>query len=182
MASRMVETESIQESWIDPRLDIQSSCIDGQGIFTREFINAGEIVMVWGGTIFNLEEIRASKAKPHSVSGYSEGLYLGQPLEEPDAPDLFLNHSCDPNLWMLDEVTLAARRDIAAGEELTADYAMWELDEGWNLNTACKCSSSLCRYIITGEDWRLVELQDSYKGHFLPCINERIKKLMQKML
>ena len=42
---------------------------------------------------------------------------------------LYTNHSCDPNVWMQDEVTLAARRDIAIGEELTIDYAMIEGDE-----------------------------------------------------
>ncbi len=35
-----------------------------------------------------------------------------------------LNHSCDSNLWMADEATVVARRDIAAGEELTLDYAL----------------------------------------------------------
>jgi hypothetical protein len=32
---------------------------------------------------------------------------------------------------MTDEVTLVARREIAADEELTADYALWEMDPGW---------------------------------------------------
>jgi hypothetical protein len=44
-------------------------------------------------------------------------------------PDHYLNHSCDPNVWMIDEVTLAARRDIAKGEEVVADYAMWDESE-----------------------------------------------------
>src|SRR5262245_17355356 len=33
------------------------------------------------------------------------------------------NHSCDPNLWWEGPYDLVARRDIAAGEELTNDYA-----------------------------------------------------------
>lgn len=45
-------------------------------------------------------------------------------------PTWFINHSCDPNVWMLDEVTLAARRKVQQGDELTGDYAMWEADEG----------------------------------------------------
>jgi hypothetical protein len=36
-----------------------------------------------------------------------------------------MNHSCDANLWMGDEVTVVARCDIAAGEELTQDYALY---------------------------------------------------------
>jgi SET domain-containing protein len=40
------------------------------------------------------------------------------------------NHSCDPNLWHADVVTITARRDIAAGEELTIDYAT---HPGWQI-------------------------------------------------
>lgn len=36
-----------------------------------------------------------------------------------------LNHACDSNLWMADEVTLIARRHIVSGEELTVDYALF---------------------------------------------------------
>ena len=45
-----------------------------------------------------------------------------------DADD-FMNHSCDPNTWMEDEVTISARRDIQAGEEITADYALWVAED-----------------------------------------------------
>ena len=46
-------------------------------------------------------------------------------------PTYFTNHSCDPNIWMKDAVTLIARRDIQIDEELTADYALWEGDENF---------------------------------------------------
>ena len=41
-----------------------------------------------------------------------------------DNPDDWrpINHSCDPNTW-LEGLDLVARRDIAAGDELTIDYA-----------------------------------------------------------
>lgn len=38
----------------------------------------------------------------------------GQPLH-------YGNHSCDPNMWHTDAYTLATRRDIRAGEELTVE-------------------------------------------------------------
>jgi hypothetical protein len=84
------------------------------------------------------------------------------------------NHSCDPNLWFADELTLVARRDIAAGEELTIDYALGTVDPAWRL--ICHCGSPLCRKLITGDDWKLPELQKKYAGHFSPFINERIRK------
>lgn len=89
----------------------------------------------------------------------------------------FMNHSCDPNCWMQDEHTLAARRDIAAGEELTADYVFWKADDSDVARFACRCGSPLCRGRVTGRDWRLPDLQQRYAGHFSPFINERIRKL-----
>jgi hypothetical protein len=49
----------------------------------------------------------------------------------------FLNHSCDPNVWMEDEVTLAARRDLGVGEELTAVCA---LGDGHRVDVAISVS------------------------------------------
>src|SRR5438046_710519 len=165
------------KSWLDARLEVRSSLIQGNGIFAREKIKQGEIVMVWGGKLFTREEIQAGKAKSRSVSGFSEGWYLGLPIDDPDVPDQCLNHSCDPNVWMVDEVTLVSRIEIARDEELTADYAMWELDSEWKLEAVCNCGNPCCRGVITGNDWRAEDLQNRYKGHFLPCINERISML-----
>jgi len=86
------------------------------------------------------------------------------------------NHSCDPNLWMKDEITLMARREIAAGEELMADYMMWEANEDYRAAWQCSCGSPLCRRNITGRDWRLPELQETYRNHFSPFLNERIDR------
>jgi hypothetical protein len=94
-----------------------------------------------------------------------DGLYLADPADSETATDYFLNHSCDPNIWLIDDITLAARRTIAAGEELTADYATWECDPDWVLEP-CRCGSTLCRGRITGDDWLLRELQTRYGSRF----------------
>lgn len=90
-----------------------------------------------------------------------------------------MNHSCDPNLWMENEVTLSARRDIAKGEELTADYAMWTTNlllEGASCyRFECNCSSDLCRNFITADDWKSSALRKRYKDHFSPYINKKIE-------
>ncbi len=91
--------------------------------------------------------------------------------------DFFLNHSCDPNLWLVDEVTFGARRDIRPGEEVTADYAYWQAEEDLIAAWTCHCGSPLCRGRVTGRDWRLPELQERYRGHFSPFINARIAAL-----
>lgn len=40
----------------------------------------------------------------------------------------FMNHSFDPNCDDVDGPFTVARRDIAAGEELTCDYRLFDLD------------------------------------------------------
>jgi uncharacterized protein len=168
-----------QHEWIDPRIEIRPSRIGGRGMFARSLIKAGDVVVSWGGIVFTQAEVDAGNAAQRSTVAIGEGLYLGSPAgqydrERDDLGD-FINHSCDPNCWMQDEVTLVARRDIQPGEELTADYAMWEADEAHVGPWACTCCSSLCRTRFTGTDWRLPELQERYKGRFSPFINARIR-------
>jgi hypothetical protein len=163
--------------WTDPRVEVGPSPINGVGMIAREPIREGEVVVIWGGVLFNRAEIEAGRARGHSIVDVADGVYLGGPIEEPLTTDDYMNHSCDPNLWLIDEVTLAARRDIAAGEELTADYSTWGGDPDWALPVACSCGSPLCRKTITGNDWMLESLQRRYEGHFSPYLNERIRKL-----
>jgi hypothetical protein len=75
---------------------------------------------------------------------------------------------------MKNAFTLEANRDIKKGEELTADYVLWEADEGYVSAWECVCHSPNCRHRVTGTDWMIEELQDKYKDHFIPLINRRI--------
>jgi len=164
-------------SKIDPRLEARPSPIHGTGVFATANIRAGEIIIVWGGTLFTWEEIKAGKALEHSYCTIHEGVILGHTPEQGYSVDDFTNHSCDPNAWMVDEITLAARRDIKVGEEVTADLAMWwDLDEE-SVSWECNCGTALCRKTFTSRDWRRPELHERYGNHFLPYINERIKQL-----
>jgi hypothetical protein len=76
------------------------------------------------------------------------------------------NHGCDPNVWWVGPYELAARRDISVGEELTNDYATSTADPSFTM--PCSCGSTLCRQIVTGDDWRRPELQERYGPHWVP--------------
>ena len=139
----------------------------------------GETVEVVGGVLMDEEEFRAfvRKTPRFNAIQVDEGLHLVEPPEVTERRQGgSLNHSCDSNLWMADEVTLVARRDIAADEELTVDYALHTIDPDWELDGPCNCGSALCRGTVGGSDWRLAEVQVRYRGHFSPFINERIAK------
>jgi predicted nucleotidyltransferase len=166
--------------WVDPRIEIRPRSMAGRGMFACSPIGQGERVMVWGGHVFAAADVEAGRAAPGSTVYIGEETFLGSPPEaynrERDDRGDFINHSCDPNVWMQDENTLVARREIAAGEELTLDYALFEGDENNVKPWICRCGSVLCRHRITGKDWRLAELQRHYQGNFSPFINERIRR------
>ena len=161
-----------QTDWIDPRIEVRPSPIHGRGMFATAPIEQGQVVNVWGGTVLLTEkDIEGKKAEGWSAKGYvwgtiGEGLYLARLLGkgETDLTDL-INHSCDPNVWMRDEATLVARQDLALGEELTIDYAMFEGSEDWVGRWKCRCGSELCRGAFTGRDWRRKDLQARYQDH-----------------
>ncbi len=138
--------------WLDSRLTVRESAIHGMGSFATATIRSGERVTVWDSP--------ESAPVPEAERGADERL----------------NHSCDPNLWMSDDVTLCARRDIYPGDELVADYAMWERDDDWVADWICRCGSALCRLAITGRDWRLPELREWYAGHFSSYNQGRIAR------
>jgi uncharacterized protein len=76
---------------------------------------------------------------------------------------LFINHSCEPNVGFAGNVILVAMRDVAAGEELTTDYALFDdTDEPMT----CRCGTPSCRGTITGRDWQRPELQRRYGSYF----------------
>lgn len=168
-----------KEDWISPKVEIKEFPLGGRGMFAKEPIDEGEVVIRWGGTpenVFAEEEIRAGKARKSSSIEIEEGIYLAGEADVSAEDSDFLNHSCNSNLWMGDAVTLVARRNIKEGEEVVADYALWQGDESWVADWDCKCGSPDCRKRVTGKDWRLPELQERYKGHFSPFINRRIEK------
>ena len=156
-------------SWLDPRVVVAPSRIEGRGLFARTPIAAGEVVMRLGGEVLTDDEHRTRIQGRYSSLAIDDRLNL---LLDDDRPVTFGNHSCDPNLWMADEVTLTARRPIAAGEEVTVDYAQHTADLPWSM--PCRCGSPLCRGTVTNEDWRRPDVQQRYAGHFSPFLNRRI--------
>jgi hypothetical protein len=79
-------------------------------------------------------------------------------------PDRHVNHSCDPNAYVLyegDRSFLVARRDLAVDEEITVDY---------NINITggtawpCHCGATRCRGTVVGDFFLLpLDIQREYQ-------------------
>ena len=149
---------------------------DHRWFLTKEKINKGEVVIIWGGNFVSKETAHKEKDKGKALQQIDEDVCEVFDYETRNEDASYNhNHSCDPNTCMKDEVTIIARRDIASNEELTIDYAMFMLDENYQMPTECKCGTKKCRKTITGKDWRLAEIQNRYKNEFSPAVKKRIE-------
>jgi hypothetical protein len=146
----------------------------GHAVQAIQPIAAREVVAVWGGRVVNAEQAAALPPgfREHNIQ-IEEGLYLA-PIIADDESD-YVNHSCDPNCGLAGQIVLMAMRDIAAGEEITFDYAMADGD-GYDV-FPCACSAPSCRGQVSGDDWKQPALWAKYAGFFSPYLQRRIDKL-----
>lgn len=160
-------------AWFSPKVEKYHSRIEGTGLVARQPIAVGELVVVKGGHVFSREK-RDELAKtlgPAEIQ-IDDHLFIGPVCaEERDGAMMYLNHSCDPNLGFVGQIAFHAMRDIAAGEELSFDYATGD-DDDWAMD--CTCGSACCRKRITGHDWKIPELQHKYADWFSPYLARKI--------
>lgn len=165
-----------KKSWINPKIEIKNSPVSGRGMFALEKINVGEDILTFGGDYIDTASADEERRDGKLVMQWDEDLFTAEDRGDDDT--YFVNHSCDGNTWMKDAFGLIARRDIFPGEEITADYALWEADENYISQWKCQCGSNKCRGRVTGLDWQQPELQERYAEHFSPLINKRITALI----
>jgi hypothetical protein len=95
---------------------------------------------------------------------------------EPTIFGAFLNHSCDPNVGVhtneFGYYDVIARRHIAAGEDIGADYAMFEYETGAMSQVPCLCGSPKCRKHITGYKDLPTETRKAYAGYIAAYLTE----------
>lgn len=126
-----------------------------------------------GGHIVTAEALRGlPDPLPNSEIQITDELHLVALTEAEYEPVmLFINHSCEPNVGFGGNTVLVAMHDIAADEELTTDYALFDDYDG---EMTCGCRTASCRHIINGRDWQRPELQDRYRGYFSWYLQRKI--------
>jgi hypothetical protein len=162
-------------SYISPKAEVRASAIHGRGLFAAEPLAEGELVCVKGGYVFGRETLRSMAGWYRSAEiQVAEDLFIG-PLapEEREGSMIFSNHSCDPNMGVRGQIVFVAMRAVAAGEELTHDWATTD-DDDYELE--CNCGSAACRGRITGQDWRKAELREKYRGFFSQHLEDKMRR------
>ena len=138
------------KTYRSPKIEVRDDTLAGLGVVAVADIARDEIAAV------------TAAAGDYALQ-IDDNFYIA-PRRPDEVLDMsvMINHSCDPNIGFRGNVVYVAMRDIAAGEELFHDYAM-ERSDDYALD--CRCGSPLCRGKVTGEDWKLPELQQRY-GHY----------------
>lgn len=167
-------------SFRSPKTEIKKSLIHGKGLFAKVKIYRGEIVAIKGGKILNSTEWKLLESELGSAEIQISDQFFIAPAnkEEREGSMLYTNHSCDPNIGIQGQIVFVAMRDIAAGEELTHD---WATTDDLDYEIDCNCNSPKCRGKITGKDWKKKELQEKYRGYFSWYIQQKIENLKLKI-
>ncbi len=153
------------KTYRSPKIEIRDDTLAGRGVVAVEDIAKDEIVAIKAGNIITRGELeQATRDAGDMALQIDDDFYIA-----PRSPDeildmsVMINHSCDPNVGFRGQVVYVAMRDIEAGEELCHDYAMERSDD---YELECHCGSALCRGKVTGDDWKLPELQQRYGDYF----------------
>ncbi|NXU50903.1 SETMR methyltransferase, partial [Turnix velox] len=157
------------------RLEVFKTEKKGWGVRTLEPVAKGRFVCEYAGEVLGFDEAkRRIQAQTSKDSNYiiavREHLHGGGIMETFVDPTSmgnvgrFLNHSCEPNLFMVPvrvdsmvpRLALFAATDISAGEELSYDYSgrfhnspiphneQKSLEEDNRLRKPCYCGASSC--------------------------------------
>jgi SET domain-containing protein len=160
-------------------VDVRPSPIEGLGLFaTRPFDAGARIRQVNVVREITPEHpLRPDLGERADHCDYPDGriVLIG-------SPDRHLNHSCDPNAYVLyepDHCFIVARRNISEGQEITCDYSLNVTGgESW----PCHCGAARCRGTVVGDFFALPEaFQREYRpflaGWFVRCHAERLERL-----
>jgi len=124
-------------------LIIRSSAIHAAGCYTTTAIRKCERVAEYCGHLITKAEADARYAE--SPVTYLFGLGDGSVVIDGHSAAMFINHSCDPNCESSEEegrVWVTAIKKIAAGEEITYDYCLYD---GGDDEAICNCGAKKCR-------------------------------------
>ncbi len=161
-------------NWTHAALVVRNSPNRGLGVFTTADLHKGDAVVVYGGRVLTTEQLKLLPSNSDMVLQVDDYLYYVPINWNELGIGERVNHSCNPNVGFSGQMCLVAMRDIAAGEEITMDYALCDARESFSLE--CNCGEPECRGIIRGSDWKLKDLQDRFFDYFQPFLQRRVSR------
>jgi len=130
---------------------IKKSGIHGSGCYTTAPIPEGAYIVQYTGTILSKDQ--ADELYNERPDTYLFCIGEGDYVVDGDSVAAFINHCCDANCEtdeFGEHIWIIATRDIAAGEELTYDYNLYDGDD--DDEAVCHCGAKDCRGSMYGEE------------------------------
>lgn len=126
-----------------PRLLLRSSAVHGAGCYTLDPVREGGRVAEYDGPRMPKDEadLRYADRDITYLFGFAERNIVIDGF----GTAMFINHCCEPNCQteeVDDHIYIVAIRNIAAGEELTYEYHLYDSDAD---DQPCYCSTDSCR-------------------------------------
>jgi hypothetical protein len=119
----------------------------GKGVFVNQAITEGEVILNLTGPVISLQDVYLKGDKQCNPLQIADEVYV-----DLEPPGLLINHHCNPNCGIREDVYIVAIRDIEEGEEIFYDYSTTiseDFDEdGQEFNMTCKCGDDTCRKMI----------------------------------
>jgi SET domain-containing protein len=126
---------------------IGKSAIQGKGLFTDSPVRARTKLGEFTGERISTREARRRAKRRKRIAIVEVSLKEAIDGSIKGGLFQFINHSCDPNVFTriaYGRVEFYAKRNLAAGDELTTDYVC----SHHNGQLRCLCQSSDCRGFI----------------------------------
>lgn len=140
--------------YINENTIVKDHSVHGLCRSATDKIKKDDIVFVVGGL-----------ARRPSESGWYKGLMIDKDLvldlPEGEEYEAYINHSCNPNIYIDGQVVFRALRDIEKDEFLCVDYGTFMLTKQ-DYIPKCNCGSENCRGKVTGKDYKFLNLPLSW--------------------
>jgi hypothetical protein len=141
-------------------------CSYGKCLVATKSLPSGTIVQKFEGKISSLEKI------PESKTSFAIWISTGNWML-PETDSKYINHSCNPNCIIDENLQIRTIRDVKKGEELTIIYnvvnenenpGVW--DPKWTFKCQCKsenCQAIIDKYItVDGKPWHPKDLEINF--------------------
>lgn len=130
-------------------------CDFGRGLFAKRVMKKGEEIFKFTGETINFKQTLDKEINFGDPLQIGKDMYLD--LEEPMR---FINHSCNPNAGIINNVTLITVEDIQEQGEIYFDYSTTMDEDHWVMQY--KCGNANCRNTIRDFKYLPAQIKRKY--------------------
>ena len=121
---------------------IPAPCELGLGLFAARDFADGELLFVFEGPVIEAAAVNSLGEREPNPLQIAPRLYV-----DVQQPGVYINHSCEPNAGVRNDVEVYSLRRILAGEEIRFDYSTSMSEKRWTMR--CLCGTPSCRGLVT---------------------------------